>query len=84
MIVGLFLAGPREAKTFLGPSDELPLVAPFPLPAADPPIPVGCLRVLEVVFAGAATVAGGLGEPLIVLASCLDVAVSVDVLRCCC
>lgn len=81
MRVGLFLAGPREAKTFFGPTP--PLVAPLPLPTDDEPLPAGRPRVLEVPVPNETLITGGLGEPLTVLASCLDIVVSVDSLRDC-
>lgn len=57
-----------------------PRVAPLPLPA-EPPLLAGSPRVLAV---AGEVIGAGLDEPLIVLASCLDMTLSVDSLRCCC
>jgi len=82
MSVGRFLGGAREENTFLGVRDDPPLVAPLPLPTAEEPRPAGRPRVLDDAVADETVFGGGLGEDLLVVASCLDIAVSVDSLRC--
>ena len=81
MRVGLFLTGGREEKTFLGPSDEPPLVAPLLFPTADTSLTARRSRKPKA--ASELLVAGGFGEPWIVLANCFDIALSVDSLRSC-
>jgi hypothetical protein len=83
MRVGLLLTGGREEKTFLGPSDEPPLVAPLPLPTADTPLTARRPRKPKAAAPSEMLVAGGFGEPWIVLVNCFDIAVSVDSLRSC-
>jgi hypothetical protein len=82
MSVGRFLGGAREENTFLGTREEPPLVARLPLPTAEEPLPTERPRVLDAAVADEIVFGSGLGEALLVLVKCLDIAVSVDSLRC--